>query len=123
MSKKTYSLNQDQFNFLKNQEEVIVTIEIERIKGNTAPLHQFIRNEDFQILFGGMGWDDIIDRYIDTPGYDATLLNEALEQVRDEEVQFHERKAGQDASNTSDVTEGYFGKDKLDEIRSKRSQS
>jgi len=41
--------------------------------GDDSWIDTFIESEEYKRIFGDMLWDDVIDRYEDTPGYDNTL--------------------------------------------------
>jgi hypothetical protein len=75
-------LTHRQFRFLQANHELVEYAIIEGKKGHHALLDMFIASEQYQRVFGNMGWDDILDRYQDTPGYDISLRMALHEQLR-----------------------------------------
>jgi hypothetical protein len=52
--------------------------------GDNSPLESFMNSEGYQSHFAGRLWDDIYDRYEDTPGYDSTLTLVLHQKLKDD---------------------------------------
>jgi hypothetical protein len=79
-------LTPEEFAFMNTHHEEIERASIACKCGDDVPLHSFINSEDYQKHFAGRLWDDILDRYEDTPGYDWTLRT-VLHQKLKEDVE------------------------------------
>jgi hypothetical protein len=66
-------LTPEQFAFMQARHEEIERGLIDNKVGNSAFIDAFVNSEEFLTVFGDMGWDDVYDRYQETPGYDQSL--------------------------------------------------
>jgi len=71
----TLQLNVEQFDYLQARHEQAERAVIAAKTGDNMPLQMLWQDEGYQHLFSGMDWNDVYDRYQDTPGYDDTLSN------------------------------------------------
>lgn len=79
-------LTPEEFAFMNAHHEEIEQGIIAGKCGDNAPLDLFINSGGYQRLFARRLWDDILDRYEDTPGYDWTLRT-VLHQKLKEDVE------------------------------------
>ena len=79
-------LTPEEFAFMHAHHEEIERALIASKCGDDLSLDSFINSEGYQHRFAGRLWDDILDRYEDTPGYDWTLTT-VLHQKLKEDVE------------------------------------
>lgn len=79
-----YILNKEQFAFMQAHHELIETALIQIELGNDDPLDTFIASPEYQLTFPDMCWDDVLDRYEDTEGYDNSLRIQLRKQLAED---------------------------------------
>lgn len=87
MAEQTQSaviLTDEQFAFMQAHHEEIERAMIAVKRGDSAPIDAIINLDEYQQLFGAMLWDDVYDRYQETPGYDDALTKALHEQLRED---------------------------------------
>jgi hypothetical protein len=79
-------LTPEQFSFMQTHHEKIMAGWFAYKFGFEGArfIDEFINSEAYQSHFGDMLWDDVIDRYEDTPGYDNSLWIELHEKLQDD---------------------------------------
>jgi TorA maturation chaperone TorD len=81
-------LSDEQFAYLQARHEEIERASIASKLADTKGIEQLTADPEYQRLFEGMGWDEVYDRYQDTPGYDDTLA-EKLHQALQRDLESH----------------------------------
>jgi hypothetical protein len=87
-------LTPEQFSFMQaHHEKIMLGKFASKLRGQLAYnfgfedafyIDEFIDSEAYRNHFGNMLWDDVIDRYEDTPGYDNSLWIELHEKLQDD---------------------------------------
>lgn len=80
-----YILKYEQMAFMLPYQEQIQRELIAGKMGQDTPwLDQFIESPEYKRIFGTMIWDEVLDRFEDTPGYDWELRQKLHEQLQDD---------------------------------------
>lgn len=87
MAEQTQSaviLTDEQFAFMQAHHEEIERGMMAAKLGDSAPIDAIINLDEYHQLFDEMLWDEVYDRYQDTPGYDDALTKALHEQLRED---------------------------------------
>lgn len=84
-SDKRYILTPEQFSFMQAHHNEIEQAMAPPFADDKASfwLDTFIDSEEYKKHFGDMDWDDVYDRYTETPGYDNTLKSALRKKIRE----------------------------------------
>jgi hypothetical protein len=78
-----FRLTDKQFAYLQAKHEEIERASIASKLGDFSGIDRLVGDGDYQRLFAGMTWDDVYDRYQDTPGYASSLMEEMHRTLQD----------------------------------------
>jgi hypothetical protein len=75
-------LTPEQFAYMQQHHEEIEWGRFAEATGTGTFVDDFISQPEYIRLFGNMGWDDVLDSYEDTPGYDESLRIEVVRSIK-----------------------------------------
>src|SRR5690349_2056619 len=76
-------LNPKQFAFMQSHHSEIEHGLIANKLSDGSFIDAFVESEAYKAVFGDMEWDDVYDRYEDTPGYDNSLKSALRQMLRE----------------------------------------
>lgn len=81
LSEVSVQLSPEQQAFLQAHHEIIEYAWIAAKQGDASAIEALVASFDYQRLFGTLSWNDVYDRYQDTPGYDDSLAKALNQQL------------------------------------------